>query len=730
MPSALKEESPYRPLHRAPAVQLPDSAIQFTLPDGTTFVTRQYTQLVWAILRRAVGIYDVAQLVNLVHEEYPAVTSDKIHEAVQQLIRLNVLVDAAAALSSQHAYSNNPTSLSPALSDEAIRRHAASARTSVDATIAVHPVRQRATALSSLQSSRRSQRQFSKGGLTGGALGHILTSAYSLTLHAVPSAGGLYPLKVYVVLTRPLGKLSAGYYEYDPERDLLAKKTNAIDSESLQYCFNDTALLGNAPVIIVIAADFERSTYKYGSRGYRFTLLEAGHVAQNIHLAAAEEKLSTLEYGGFLDAPLAAELTMNSGSGKGRIAPIISIAVGKKSQKSTPDISRTAAELQQVLEGGEKIVQSMSVTHMNDVGVYFAQAIVEAPEAAVDEMYTTAGVAFSSDLAKIKALAEAYERHAASLVRVEKTASALELSSRGQAWFDPRLLAPSSAGSDPLTVFDEDAPWQWVKGTIGLSKKQVWVPVDATFYPVDTRKWNRHPCIYANSSGVAAYADMTGAVERGLLELLERHCLMTTWHTQQPPKRVPTKLLSLHWRRRVASWRRQHRDVHVLDISSGYGEVTVKVVIVSSMYPHYVNGAASSFTSFDHALEKAFLEAEVGIDAMAASPRKPFPPHEVVSVSDHADFYAAAAPETLSWQWSGAYVAELPLPTSTSDALLGQLECVVVRLSPPEAPLAVARVISPRLVPIGFGFGQTHHLHASLAGVVSSRSLSMPHDFA
>ena len=730
MSSALNEESPYRPLHRAPAVQLPDLAIQFTLPDGMTFVTRQYTQLVWVILRRAVGVHDITQLVNLVHEEYPAATSEKIHEAVHQLIRLNVLVDATAALSSQHAYSNNPTSLSPALSDEAIRRHAASARAPVDTTIAAYSVRQRATALSSLQSSRRSQRQFSKGQLTGSALGHILASAYSLALHAVPSAGGLYPLKLYVVLTRPLRDLSAGYYEYDPERDLLAKKTNAIDPESLQYCFNDTVLLGNAPVIIVIAADFERSTYKYGSRGYRFTLLEAGHVAQNIHLAAAEEKLSTLEYGGFLDAPLAAELTMNDGSNKGRIVPIISIAVGKKSQKNTPDNSRTVAELQQALEGGEKIVRSMSVAHMNDVGVYFAQAIVEAPEAAVDETYTTAGVAFSSDLAKTKALAEAYERHAASLVRVEKIASAFELSSRGQTWFDPRPLVPSFAGSDPLTVFDEDVPWQWVKGTIGLSRRRIWVPVDAIFYPVDTRKWNRHPCIYANSSGVAAYIDTAGAVERGLLELLERHCLMTTWHTQQPPRRVPTKLLSLHWRRRVASWRQQHRDVHVLDISSGYGEVTVKVVIVSSAYPHYVNGAASSFTSFDHALEKAFLEAEVGIDAMAMSPRKPFQPQEVTSVGDHADFYAAAPPETLSWQWGGAYVTESPLPVSSSGALLNQLECAVVRLSPPESPLVVVRVISPQLVPIGFGFGQTHHLHASLAGIVSPQSLSMPHDFA
>ena len=44
--------------------------------------------------------------------------------------------------------------------------------------------------------------------------------------------------------------------------------------------------------------------FKYGQRGYRFALLEAGHVAQNAALVAAALRLSLLPYGGFYDARL------------------------------------------------------------------------------------------------------------------------------------------------------------------------------------------------------------------------------------------------------------------------------------------------------------------------------------------------------------------------------------------------------------------------------------------
>ena len=53
-----------------------------------------------------------------------------------------------------------------------------------------------------------------------------------------------------------------------------------------------------------MAAVFGRNQKKYGPRGYRYTLLEAGHSAQNVCLRAIELGLGTLCMGGFEDSRL------------------------------------------------------------------------------------------------------------------------------------------------------------------------------------------------------------------------------------------------------------------------------------------------------------------------------------------------------------------------------------------------------------------------------------------
>ena len=49
---------------------------------------------------------------------------------------------------------------------------------------------------------------------------------------------------------------------------------------------------------------FWRSRFKYGLRGYRFALLEAGHVMQNALLAATAMRVPALPLGGFYDCRL------------------------------------------------------------------------------------------------------------------------------------------------------------------------------------------------------------------------------------------------------------------------------------------------------------------------------------------------------------------------------------------------------------------------------------------
>jgi SagB-type dehydrogenase family enzyme len=59
--------------------------------------------------------------------------------------------------------------------------------------------------------------------------------------------------------------------------------------------------LAEAAVLLFFTAVFPRTLEKYGARGYRYVLIEAGHVAQNVCLLAAELGLSAVCVGGFTD---------------------------------------------------------------------------------------------------------------------------------------------------------------------------------------------------------------------------------------------------------------------------------------------------------------------------------------------------------------------------------------------------------------------------------------------
>jgi SagB-type dehydrogenase family enzyme len=157
--------------------------------------------------------------------------------------------------------------------------------------------------------SRRSSKAFGPEPLPFQVLSSILFAAYGVTRpavnagrpdrRAVPSAGALYPLDVYVAVQR-VQSLPRGLYHYAPGPHILAELRRADLRGELMAGMIEPSLAG-APAILIIAAAFWRSRVKYGLRGYRFTLLEAGHLAQNIQLAAVPFEASALPVGGFFD---------------------------------------------------------------------------------------------------------------------------------------------------------------------------------------------------------------------------------------------------------------------------------------------------------------------------------------------------------------------------------------------------------------------------------------------
>ncbi len=121
-----------------------------------------------------------------------------------------------------------------------------------------------------------------------------------LPRRAIPSGGALYPTELYVLPLEVEG-LSPGAYHYDIFAHALAQfHRKPAEPMLAAACFNELAVV-SASVALVISCCFERQLIKYDERAYRFALLEAGHVAQNVLLTAAAMGLATLPVGGFLD---------------------------------------------------------------------------------------------------------------------------------------------------------------------------------------------------------------------------------------------------------------------------------------------------------------------------------------------------------------------------------------------------------------------------------------------
>jgi SagB-type dehydrogenase family enzyme len=153
---------------------------------------------------------------------------------------------------------------------------------------------------------RRSQLPTTRRSLRPVELGGVLAASYGVTLwHAesrrrpVPSAGGLYPLEVYVAALA-VDDLESAVYHYDPFRHRL-ERLGDVHEQQLADSLVDPTLVSRSSALVTVTAMFWRTRFKYGVRGYRFALLEAGHLIQNVALAAAAMRLSALPLGGFYD---------------------------------------------------------------------------------------------------------------------------------------------------------------------------------------------------------------------------------------------------------------------------------------------------------------------------------------------------------------------------------------------------------------------------------------------
>jgi SagB-type dehydrogenase family enzyme len=151
---------------------------------------------------------------------------------------------------------------------------------------------------------RRSVRQFRRESLDLVQVADLLWAAQGWThasgLRAAPSAGGLYPLRTYLVAGRVDG-LEAGIYRYDSSDHALDLVVAGDEREELGRVAQNQDWMADASIVVVFVADYREPMRKYGERAVRYVDLEAGHAVENVCLQAVALGLGTTVVGAFHD---------------------------------------------------------------------------------------------------------------------------------------------------------------------------------------------------------------------------------------------------------------------------------------------------------------------------------------------------------------------------------------------------------------------------------------------
>lgn len=152
---------------------------------------------------------------------------------------------------------------------------------------------------------RRSVRDFAAASLTLEHVAQLLWAAQGVSdpvggRRTAPSAGALYPLEIYAVVAR-VAALPAGVYRYVPGSHSLERVRAGPAAASLAEAALSQTAVAEAPLTLAVTADFSRTTGKYGERGRRYVVLEAGHAAQNVCLQAVALGLGAVPIGAFSD---------------------------------------------------------------------------------------------------------------------------------------------------------------------------------------------------------------------------------------------------------------------------------------------------------------------------------------------------------------------------------------------------------------------------------------------
>jgi thiazole/oxazole-forming peptide maturase SagD family component len=689
----------------------------FITRDGKRIIDG-YSNEIIDILKHCNGLNSSSEI----KKKTTLVKDDEFHLLLNFLVKQGIVCDSRSLYENFHKDSSNPMEF----------RH----NWSIDEIVSIKEMPKRETSLCikeviqlapasadilKLTRSRHSVRHFKKGAISKDSLSGLLESIHGANdQYSIPSAGGLYPIEVYMALLQRVDNIKPGWYKYSSEKQSISLLDVPSGLERIYQILDSSEIVKNAIAIIFLGADFSRTALKYSNLGYRFVLMEVGHAAQNATLYCIENGLGLVEWGGINELYLAKELQLDYPKQGIVLAMVVGIPNEDEEQHINEPFFNECCQLKDELVGKGKPVEFIC---LGEAGLrnYFMPRVIASAKYRLPrrKLGQERNLAFASGKTtaevSVKVIAEAFERYASGCVRVDRFSSAEKLD---KTFIDPRIIAPlDSKQCERLGFesFDLKKEWQWIIGRRLANQEDVYLAIDNVFYPLYAKELGRGLCCNANSSGVAAHFHKKIAVKKALLELIERDAIAVIWGSQKKVNALPHKMANKSVCNRVDFLRSQKKDVKFLDFT--LDSIPVVVCLISSednKYPCLASGAASDF-SFSAAIERAFNEAEyMFLSWRRARPKKISNLDDVVSTLDHGRLYFYPGQQQyISWLLNSE--EKTPKKGGKKIDIFYQFDPIAVDITPSkEASLSVVRVISERLMPISFGYGGEYYRHSRL----------------
>jgi len=178
------------------------------------------------------------------------------------------------------------------------------------------PARNGGIALAEALDGRRTIRSFAPRPLSLDQLSQLLWATYGVTdrragARTAPSAGALYPLDCYLAAgAKGVEGLTAGVYHYLPldhalEAMITGDKRREVARASLNQLW-----MAEAPVMVIITVEYQRTMGRYRERGRRYVHMEVGHAGENLFLQGVAIGLGAGIVGAFDDEAVAEALQL------------------------------------------------------------------------------------------------------------------------------------------------------------------------------------------------------------------------------------------------------------------------------------------------------------------------------------------------------------------------------------------------------------------------------------